>query len=104
MNKVIKKFEEKVWLSTPTMHDGDEMKYVMEAYQTNWMSTVGKNINEVERLCCERVGCNYSVALSSGTSALHLAMKLSNIKPGDKVFCSDMTFDATVNGVAQTRQ
>lgn len=94
-----KKFEEKVWLSSPTMHDGDEMKYVKEAYDTNWMSTVGKNINEVERMCCEKVGCKYAVALSSGTASLHLAMKLANIKPGDKVFCSDMTFAATVNPI-----
>jgi dTDP-4-amino-4,6-dideoxygalactose transaminase len=91
-------FKNKVWLSTPTMH-GDELKYVTEAYQTNWMSTVGANINEVERLACEKVGCNYAVGLSCGTAALHLAMKLAGVKPGDKVFCSDMTFAATVNPV-----
>lgn len=89
---------EKVWLSSPTMH-GDELKYVTEAYETNWMSTVGANINEVEKQICEKVGCKYAVALSAGTAALHLAMKLAGVKPGDKVFCSDMTFDATVNPV-----
>ena len=89
---------EKVWLSSPTMH-GDELKYVTEAYETNWMSTVGANINEVEKQMCEKVGCKYAVALSAGTAALHLAVKLAGIKPGDKVFCSDMTFDATVNPV-----
>lgn len=89
---------EKVWLSSPTMH-GDEIKYVTEAYETNWMSTVGENINEVEKQICEKVGCKYAVALSAGTAALHLAMKLAGVKPGDKVFCSDMTFDATVNPV-----
>ena len=94
----IKPFESKVWLSTPTMH-GDEIKYIKEAYETNWMSTVGANINEAERLICEKVGCRYAVALASGTSALHMAVKLAGVKPGDKVFCSDMTFDATVNPV-----
>lgn len=96
--KDIKPFESKVWLSSPTMH-GDELKYVTEAYETNWMSTVGKNINEVERMTAEKIGVKYAVALSAGTAALHLAMKLAGIKPGDKVFCSDMTFDATVNPV-----
>lgn len=91
-------FEKKVWLSSPTMH-GEEMKYVTEAYETNWMSTVGANINEVERLACEKVGCRYAVALSAGTAALHMAVKLAGVKPGDTVFCSDMTFDATVNPV-----
>ncbi len=94
----MKKFENKVWLSSPTMH-GDELKYVTEAYETNWMSTVGKNINEVERMISEKVGCKYAVALSTDTAALHLAMKLANIKQGDYVFCSDMTFAATVNPV-----
>ena len=94
----IEAFKNKVWLSTPTMH-GDELKYVTEAYMTNWMSTVGANINEVERLACEKVGCSYAVGLSCGTAALHLAMKLAGVKPGDKVFCSDLTFAATVNPV-----
>ena len=93
-----KPFENKVWLATPTMH-GDEIKYVQEAYETNWMSTVGANINEVEKQIAEKVGCKYAVALSCGTAALHLAMKLAGIKQGEKVFCSDMTFDATVNPV-----
>ena len=93
-----KAFENKVWLSSPTMH-GEEMEYVKEAYETNWMSTVGKNINEVEKITCEKIGCKYAVALSAGTAALHLAVKAAGVKPGDKVFCSDMTFDATVNPV-----
>lgn len=107
----IKPFEKKVWLATPTMH-GEELKYMQEAYETNWMSTVGANINEVERLTCEKIGCNYVVALSAGTAALHLAIKLAGERlygqpkvghgtlEGHKVFCSDMTFDATVNPVA----
>lgn len=110
-NKDTKPFESKIWLSSPTMH-GDEIKYMQEAYETNWMSTVGANINEVERITCEKIGCKYSVALSSGTAALHLAIKLAGERlygqpkanhgalEGRKVFCSDMTFDATVNPVA----
>ena len=92
------------------MH-GDELKYMKEAYETNWMSTVGKNINEVEKSVANYIGCQYSVALSSGTAALHLSMKLAGIEAygmpevghgtleGKKVFCSDMTFDATVNPI-----
>ena len=91
-------FKNKVWLSSPTMH-GEELKYMTEAYNTNWMSTVGENINEVERLAAEKIGCKYAVALSAGTAALHLCMKLAGIKQGDKVFCTDMTFDATVNPI-----
>lgn len=101
-NKTVKKFkpfENKIWLSSPTMHNGEEMKYVSEAYNTNWMSTVGENINVVEQKICEKIGIKYCVALATGTSALHLAIKLAGVKPGDKVFCSDMTFAATVNPV-----
>lgn len=94
----IKPFEEKIWLSSPTMH-GDEIKYITQAYETNWMSTIGENINETERLICEKVGCKYAVALSAGTASMHLAVKLAGVKHGDRVFCSDMTFDATVNPV-----
>ena len=83
MNKIVP-FQNKVWLSSPTMH-GPELEYVKEAYETNWMSTVGKNINEVERLACEKVGCRYAVALSAGTAALHMAVKLAGVKPGEKV-------------------
>lgn len=107
----IKPFKSKVWLSSPTMH-GEELKYMTEAFETNWMSTVGENINEVERMTAEKVGCKYAVALSSGTASLHLAVKLAGERlygqpkvghgtlEGKKVFCSDMTFDATVNPVA----
>ena len=107
----IKRFEKKIYLSSPTMH-GDELKYMQEAYETNWMSTVGANINETERLVAEKIGCKDAVALSCGTAALHLAIKLAGERlygqpkvghgslEGRKVFCSDMTFDATVNPVA----
>ena len=94
----IKPFESKVWLSSPTMH-GPELEYMKNAFETNWMSTVGENINEVEKMACRKVGCGYAVALSAGTAALHMAVKLAGVRPGDKVFCSDMTFDATVNPV-----
>ena len=94
----LKPFETKIWLSSPTMH-GPELEYVKEAYETNWMSTVGENIHEAERLACEKIGCKYAVALSAGTAALHMAVKLAGVKPGERVFCSDMTFDATVNPV-----
>ena len=89
---------EKIWLSSPTMH-GEELQYMREAFETNWMSTVGANINEVERITAEKVGCKYAVALSAGTAALHLCVKLAGVKPGDKVLCTDMTFAATVNPV-----
>lgn len=98
MNQNFTPFEKKIWLSSPTMH-GTEMQFVEEAYNTNWMSTVGANINELEKIACEKIGCQYAVALASGTATLHLATKLAGIKPGDKVFCSDMTFAATVNPV-----
>ena len=96
--KEIKPFKKKVYLSSPTMH-GEEIKYVQDAYGTNWMSTVGKNIDEVEKEIANKIGVKYAVGLSCGTSALHLAVKLAGIKRGEKVFCSDMTFSATVNPV-----
>ncbi len=104
------KFDKKIWLSTRTMH-GDEMKYIKQAYQTNWMSTVGENINEVERIAAENACTKYAVALSCCTAALHLAVKHAGEtlygKPaishgaleGKRVFCSDMTFAATLNPV-----
>ena len=114
----IQPFKEKVWLSSPTMH-GEELRYMQEAYETNWMSTVGANINEIEKMMAEKVGMCHAVALSSGTAALHLAVKLAAERLynsstgintpfgmgcggalyGKRVFCSDLTFDATVNPV-----
>ena len=104
-------FDKKLWLSSPTMH-GEEQKWVDDAIQTNWVSTVGANINEVEKQIAEYVGVKYAVALSAGTAALHLATKLAGEKlygqarpnegtlAGRKVFCSDVTFDASINPVA----
>ena len=109
-SKQFSAFKKKVWLATPTMH-GDELKYVQQAYDTNWMSTVGENINEVERIAAKTSGKNYAVGLSCCTAALHLAVKHAGEtlygKPaishgaleGKRVFCSDMTFDATLNPV-----
>lgn len=109
-DKKYERFENKVWLSSPTMYP-DSMRYVTEAYETNWMSTVGSNINEAEKQISEKVGCKYAVALSAGTAALHLAMKLAGESVYGKrdigtgalsqryVAASDMTFDATVNPI-----
>lgn len=94
----MKRFDNRVWLSTPTMH-GEELEYVTQAYKTNWMSTIGENINVIEQEISQLVGCKYAVALSCGTSAIHLALKLTGLKPGEKVFCTDMTFAATVNPI-----
>ena len=106
----IEPLEQHVYLSSPTMH-GEEFQYMKEAYDTNWMSTVGANINEVEKCASEKIGCNHAVALSSGTAALHMAIKLAGMDlygqpevghgalEGKRVFCSDMTFAATVNPV-----
>ena len=106
----MKPLDQHVYLSSPTMH-GEEFQYMKEAYDTNWMSTVGTNINEVEKNACEKIGCKHAVALSAGTAALHMAIKLAGMDvygqpevghgalEGKRVFCSDMTFAATVNPV-----
>lgn len=80
------------------MH-GEEQQFVQHAFDTNWVSTVGENLNRFEEDVCSKVGCKYAVALASGTAAIHMALKLSGVKQGDKVFCSDLTFAATVNPV-----
>ena len=107
----LKPFAEKIWLSSPTMH-GKELEYIAEAYHTNWMSTIGKNLNEIEAQVAQLIGVRYAVALSAGTAALHLATKLAGERlygqarpnrgtlDGRKVFASDMTFDASINPIA----
>ena len=109
--KGIEPFKNKIWLSSPTMH-GDEQKWVDEAIQTNWVSTVGANIDAVEKQMAEYLDVKFTVNLSCGTAALHLATKLAGeklygqAKPNagtlaeKKVFCSDVTFDASINPVA----
>lgn len=98
MKKDFAPFDERIWLSSPTMH-GPELEYMKKAFDTNWMSTVGENIDMIEKQVCEITGRRYGVALSSGTSALHMAVKLAGVKRGERVFCTDMTFSATVNPV-----
>ena len=107
----LRPFEKKIWLSSPTMH-GDEQHWVDDAIATNWVSTLGENINEVEKQMADRIGVKHAVGLSCGTAALHLATKLAGEKlygqarpnagtlQGHRVFCSDMTFDASINPVA----
>lgn len=91
-------FNNKIWLSTPTLH-GDELRFITDAIETNWVSTEGANLKEIEQLVKKKIGCKFAVPLSCGTAALHLAVKLAGVKEGDIVFCSDMTFNATVNAV-----
>jgi len=69
------------------------------AYKTNWMSTIGENINVIEPTVSQKIGRQYAVALACGTAALHMAVKLAGLKPGERVFCSDVTFAATVNPI-----
>lgn len=107
----IEPFSQKIWLSSPTMH-GDELKWVTDAIENNWVSTMGQNLTVCEEQICRLIGCKYAVALSCGTAALHLGVRLLGEKlygqpkvghgtlEGHKVFCSDMTFDATDNPVA----
>lgn len=106
----LKPFEQKVWLASPTMH-GDELKWMTDAFNKNWMTTAGDNVNELEKIAAEKAGMKYAVALCNCTSALHLCVKFAGEKlygkpqishgalEGKRVFCSDMTFDATLNPV-----
>lgn len=96
LKKKFASLNNKVWLSSPTMY-AESMEYMRTAYETNWMSTVGENINEVEKMGATKVGCKYGVALSSGTAALHMAMRLAGISRGTLIFSSDVTFAATIN-------
>ena len=89
----------RIYLSSPTMH-GDEQKYIKEAFDTNWVAPLGANVDGFEREMAEYVGVKHAAALVSGTAALHLAVKLAGVKRGDVVFCSDLTFAATVNPVS----
>lgn len=89
----------KIWLSSPTMHS-DELKYIQEAFNTNWVAPLGPNVDAFEKEMSAYIGVRSAAAMVSGTSALHLAIKLAGVKPADKVFCSDLTFSATVNPVS----
>lgn len=89
----------RIYLASPTMH-GEEQKYIQEAFDTNWVAPLGKNVDGFERETAAYVGVKHAAALTAGTAALHLAVKLAGVKPGDRVFCSDLTFSATVNPVS----
>lgn len=89
----------RIFLSSPTMH-GEEQMFVKEAFDTNWVAPLGKNVDEFEKEIASYVGVKNAAALSAGTAALHLAIKLAGVKPDDIVFCSDLTFAATVNPVS----
>ncbi len=109
-NNNFKPFDKKVWLASPTMH-GDELKWMKDAFEKNWMTTAGENVNELEKIAAQKAEMKYAVALCNCTAALHLCVKFAGEKlygkpmighgclEGKKVFCSDMTFDATVNPV-----
>lgn len=96
---IMERFEKKIYLASPYIHQ-EERIYVKDAFDSNWMSTIGENLTKLEAGICNYLGCKASLALSSGTAALHLAVKLANVHPGDIVLCSDMTFAATVNPVS----
>ena len=95
----IEKFENRVFMSSPTMH-GDEQIYIKEAFDTNWIAPLGTNVDAFEKDMAEFIGCVGATALSSGTAAIHLAVKLAGIEADDTVFCSDLTFAATVNPIS----
>lgn len=89
---------ERIWLSTPTMH-GEEQEFIKEAFDTNWVAPLGKNVDEFEKEITHYLGWGFAAALTAGTHALHMAVKLAGIKKGDIVLCSDLTFAATINPV-----
>lgn len=90
---------EKIWLSSPTMH-GEEQDFIQEAFDTNWVAPLGKNVNEFEKEMAAFTGVKAAAAMTAGTHALHMAVKLAGVKAGDIVICSDLTFSATVNPVS----
>ena len=110
LRKDVKPFAKKVWLASPTMH-GDELKWMSDAFNKNWMTTAGENVNELEKIAAEQATMKYAVALCNCTSVLHLCVKFAGEKlygkpqighgavEGKRVFCSDMTFAATLNPV-----
>lgn len=89
-----------IFLASPHMsEEGYEKKFVKEAFDTNWIAPLGKNVNEFEKEVCVKTGAKAAVALSSGTAAIHLALKLTGVKNGDFVFCSSLTFSASANPI-----
>ncbi|OKP93053.1 pyridoxal phosphate-dependent aminotransferase [Paenibacillus sp. P32E] len=90
--------QERIFLSPPHM-SGNEMKYIQEAFDTNWIAPLGTNVDKFEEELCEYVGVNHALALSSGTAGIHLALKYYGVGPGDYVFCSDLTFTGSCNPI-----
>jgi pyridoxal phosphate-dependent aminotransferase EpsN len=90
--------KKKIYLSSPHM-SGRELKYINEAFETNWIAPLGPNVDEFEKEIAEYVGASEAVAVSSGTAAIHLALSLLGVQSGDKVFCSSLTFIASANPI-----
>lgn len=91
---------DRIFLSSPHMSDeGYEMHYVKEAFDTNWIAPLGENVNGFERELAKKVGSKEAAALSSGTAAIHLALKAAGVGEGDIVFCQTLTFSATANPI-----
>ena len=88
----------RIYLSSPTMH-GEEQEFIREAFDTNWVAPLGPNVNAFEKELAEYVGISHASALSSGTAAIHLALKILGVKEGDIVFVPTLTFSATCNPV-----
>lgn len=94
------KMKDRIFLSSPHMsEEGYEMQYIQEAFDTNWIAPLGENVNSFEREFSEKVGSKAGAALSSGTAAIHLALKAAEVGEGDIVFCSTLTFSATANPI-----
>lgn len=90
--------KKRIYLSSPTMH-GDEQRFVAEAFETNWVAPLGPNVNNFETELAAYTGCGYAAALSAGTAAIHLGLKLLGVGQGDVVFVSSLTFSASCNPI-----
>ena len=90
--------KKRIYLSSPHM-SGRELKYIKEAFETNWIAPLGPNVDEFEKEIAQYVGASEAVAVSSGTAAIHLALSLLGVQSGDKVFCSSLTFIASANPI-----
>ncbi len=90
--------EKRIYLSSPTMH-GDEQRFVQEAFDTNWVAPLGPNVTAFEKEIAAYTGCGHAAALSAGTAAIHMALRLLGVKQGDVVFVSDLTFSASCNPI-----
>ena len=91
---------EKIWLSSPHMSDeGYEMEYINEAFSTNWVAPLGENVNQFENEMCDYIGASHAVAMTTGTAAIHMALKYLGVGQGDIVFCTSMTFAASANPI-----